>query len=261
MSIITINTPFNIDLEFKAAPFHRRLLAWLIDFIILCAYNYVVCKFLIEPFGLSSDMQNSLFIIFAALPSYLYHLLMEQFMSGRSFGKRAMSMKVISLDGKEPTLGQFLLRWILGLGNFILFALPFIIISAYGFLGIFVAFIFYLPDLLTIAITSKSMRLGDLAAGTVLIDSRHETQIEDTIYLEITEETYTAMFPEVMKLTDRDINGIRNLLDVKKTGKDSEVYIAQIAQRIKEVLQLQTNLTPGDLLRQLLKDYNYLTRK
>jgi len=104
------------------------------------------------------------------------------------------------------------------------------------------------------------MRLGDLAADTVLIDNRRQTHLHDTIYLEIEEDQYTAVFPEVMKLTDRDISGIRNLLSTKRT-KDSEIYMAQIAGRIKEVLNLQTNLVPEDLLRQLLKDYNYLTRK
>lgn len=259
MSIITISTPFNIDLEFKAAPFHRRMFAWLIDFVILCAYNYVVCKFLIEPFDNDTTTLYILFFVFAAIPSYVYHLLLEQFMNGASFGKRAMGMKVISLDANEPTFGQFMLRWVLGLGNFVLFILPYIVL--YAPYAILFPLIFYLPDVLSIALTSRSQRLGDLAAGTVLIDCRSETQIEDTIYLEIEDDKYEAVFPEVMKLTDRDINGIRNLLDVRKAGKDSEAYMAQIAHRIKEVLQLRTNLLPEELLRQLLKDYNHLTRK
>ncbi len=258
MSLITITTPFNIDLEFKAAPFLRRVLAWFIDFVVLCAYNYIVVKFLILPFGLDTKLEYVLFILFASIPSYLYPLLMEQFMNGQSFGKRALGLKVISLNGDEPTLGQFLLRWALGLGNLVLFMMPFVVLESL-FLVVFLL-IFYLPDVLSVAITAKGMRLGDLAADTVLIDNRRQTHLHDTIYLEIEEDQYTAVFPEVMKLTDRDISGIRNLLSTKRT-KDSEIYMAQIAGRIKEVLNLQTNLVPEDLLRQLLKDYNYLTRK
>jgi uncharacterized RDD family membrane protein YckC len=259
MSIITITTPFNIDLEFKAAPFHRRMFAWFIDFVVLCAYNYVVCKFLIDPFDFSENTQFVLFLLFAAIPSYIYPLLMEQFLNGQSFGKRAIGLKVISMDGNEPTLGQYLLRWMLGLGNLVLFMLPYIVLYA-PYMVIF-AMIFYLPDVLAIAVTSKGTRLGDMAAHTVLIDSRRLTQLEDTIYLEIEDAQYQVVFPEVMKLTDRDINGIRNLLDVKKQNKDTYIYMAKIAERIKEVLNLQTSLDPESLMRQLLKDYNHLTRK
>ena len=259
MSIITISTPFNIDLEFRVASFHKRLLAWFIDFMVLCAYNYVVCKFIIFPFGLSENMQYALFILLAAIPSYLYHFLMEQFLNGQSIGKRAMGLKVISQAGDEPTVSQYLLRWVLGIGNAVLFILPFVMIY-YPVVTVFLL-VFYLPDVLAIGLSRKSQRLADMAANTVLIDRKHKTQIEDTIYLEIEEDRYTALFPQVMKLTDRDINGIRNLLDVKKQNRDNDIYMAQIAYRIKEVLKIESDLVPEDFLKQLLKDYNYITRK
>lgn len=259
MSIITITTPFNIDLEFKAAPFHRRMFAWFIDFVVLCAYNYLLYYFLIDSLDVSTEAKYVLATLFTAIPSYLYPLLMEQFLNGQSFGKRAMGLKVISMDGNEPTLGQYLLRWVLGIGNLVLFMLPYALLY-YPFAVVFLL-IFYLPDVLSIAVTSKGTRLGDMAANTVLIDSRRLTQIEDTIYLEIEDTQYKVVFPEVMKLTDRDINGIRNLLDAKNQNKDTYIYMAKIAQRIKEVLNLNTALDPESLMKQLLKDYNHLTRK
>jgi hypothetical protein len=69
------------------------------------------------------------------------------------------------------------------------------------------------------------------------------------------------VFPQVMRLTDRDINGIRNLINSKQTGKDPEMYTAQVAEKIKKVLSLETSLEPHDLLVQLLKDYNYYTAR
>jgi uncharacterized RDD family membrane protein YckC len=259
MSIITINTPFNIDLEFRVASFHKRLFAWFIDFLIICAYNYIICRFVIIPFEFSETLQLVMFFLLAAIPSYLYHFLMEQFLNGQSIGKRSMGLKVISQAGDEPTISQYLLRWVLGLGNAVLFMLPYVLIY-YPPLTVFLL-IFYLPDVLSIGLTKRSQRLADLAAHTVLIDKKHNTHIEDTIYLEISEESYVPVFPDVMRLTDRDINGIRNLLDVKKQNRDNEVYMAQIAYRIKEVLKIESDMVPEDFLRQLLKDYNYITRK
>ena len=64
-----------------------------------------------------------------------------------------------------------------------------------------------------------------------------------------------------MKLTDRDINGIRNLLYMKEGSKDTNMYMGQVVMRIKEVLKIESDLEMRDFLWQLLQDYNFLTRK
>jgi hypothetical protein len=64
-----------------------------------------------------------------------------------------------------------------------------------------------------------------------------------------------------MRLSDKDINGIRNLLDVKRITKEHEAYTQRIAGRITEVLGITATQEPYDFLAQLLRDYNYLTSK
>jgi len=114
---------------------------------------------------------------------------------------------------------------------------------------------------LSAALTKNNQRLGDLVAGTVVIDKNARTALQETIYLEIEDERYVPMHPQVMQLSDRDINGIRNLLDSKGNSKDTEIYIAQVTHRIREVLNIETTLEPRAFLQQLLKDYNYITRQ
>lgn len=266
MSIITISTPFNIDLEFQTASFNKRSFSWFLDIVFICAYNYIIQYFILNPLGYSSKAGVFIFYLFTAIPCFLYNLLFEVFFNGQSPGKKITGIKVISKEGDEATLSQYITRWLLGLGNYIMFILPYVVEYAIANPGyIIVLFIlvlfFYLPDILSVAISNKSQRLGDLAAGTVVIDEHSRMNIQDTIYLDIEDKDYQAQFPEVMKLTDRDINGIRNLLDVKKPDRDSALYIAQIAQRIKDVLQIETELEPKEFLQQLLQDYNILTRK
>ncbi len=65
--------------------------------------------------------------------------------------------------------------------------------------------------------------------------------------------------PQVMRLTDRDINGIRNLLDVQRRNRDNETYMQQVVYKIKNVLNIESDLQGYDFLRQLLYDYNFLT--
>jgi hypothetical protein len=110
-------------------------------------------------------------------------------------------------------------------------------------------------------LNKRGQRIGDTLANTLVIEDRAKADIHKTIYLEIADEDYKPRYPEVMRLTDRDINGIRNLLDVKRITKDHEVYMGRIALRITEVLGITTSQEPYDFLAQLLRDYNYLTSK
>lgn len=266
MSTVTVSTPFNIELEFQTAAFGRRVYAWFLDLVIICAYNYLIQFFVLSPLGYNSKSSVIVFFLFTAIPCFLYNLLFEVFFNGQTPGKRIAGVKVISREGDEATLSQYITRWLLGLGNYIMFILPYLVeytllMPLYIIYLLIILTFFYLPDIISIAVSSKSQRLGDLAAGTVVIDERSKTNIDDTIYLEIEDKNYKASFPQVMRLTDRDINGIRNLLDMKQTDKEAVNYAEQISNRIKEVLSIESDLHPRDFLHQLLQDYNYLTHK
>ncbi|XZF15456.1 RDD family protein [Chitinophagaceae bacterium MMS25-I14] len=266
MSSIVVTTPFNIDLEFRVATFAKRVSATLIDILVISAYSFVLWKFIISPLGLNPESGETTLIILVSVPAFLYHLVCETLLNGQSFGKKALGIKVMDKKGNEPTLSQFLIRWILGFSNYILFVIPYIVYliivsgGAFIFALVFI-FIFYLPDVMSVALTASSQRLGDLAAGTVVIDQKPETGINDMIYLDIEEEDYTPVFPQVMRLSDRDINGIRNLLAMKNAAREVESYMIDVCQRIKKLLVIETDLTSREFLQQLLRDYNYLTRK
>ncbi len=241
MSVITVTTPFNIDLEFRIAAFHKRLLAWMIDIVLVYTYIILMDKYIVDPLSMYESLGSTASILIVSIPAILYHLLCEVFMNGQSIGKKALGIKVLDMNGNEATLSQYLLRW-----SFRLFDMVITLCAG---------------AVLSTALSKHSQRLGDLVAGTVVIDQRARTDIDDTIYLELTDEDYKPVFTEVMNLSDRDINGIRNLLDKKGQSKDTEIYMAQVAQRIRDVLKIETDLTPRELLQQLLRDYNFLTSK
>jgi len=242
MSIVTVSTPFNIDLEFRIAPFHKRLLAWLIDIVIIYAYAYIMYRVVMTARNENSwYVVNVLYILFVVLPFLLYHLLFEVFMNGQSLGKKAMGIKVMDKNGNEPTLGQYLLRWM------------FRLVDMLGTLGSAAA--------LSAALTTYTQRIGDLVAGTIVIDQRYAANFSETIYMPIEDKGYKPLFPQVMNLSDRDINGIRNLLDIKSNSRDIDLYTLQVTDRIKEVLSIETDMDARQFLYRLLQDYNFLTRK
>lgn len=239
MNVITVTTPFNIEIELLAAPYHKRLLAWLIDICIVAFFVFGMVTAV--PSLFIGGFTDGFMVIFVMLPSYLYHLYMEILLKGQSLGKKALGIQVVDKSGREPSLSQYFLRWVLRIVD----------MGITMGVGATVAY----------TMTPYNQRIGDLVAGTIVIDKRTRTHIHDTIYLDIeSNASYTPLFPQVMRLTDKDINGIRNLLDMRYSG-DTEVYMQQVAHRIREFLQIESDMNVRDFLQRLLIDYNYLTQR
>ena len=93
-------------------------------------------------------------------------------------------------------------------------------------------------------------------AHTILIKTKQKTSIDDTIFLHIA-EGYSPSFPQVMRLSDRDVNALKSILDTAKKNNDYD--LAQNAsEKIKRHLNIETSSSPFDFLEILLKDYNFL---
>jgi uncharacterized RDD family membrane protein YckC len=259
MAIITIGTPFNIDLEFRIAGVNKRILAWLIDVVIICIYYYLMLRFIYPLFSVGQGVGTAAILFMIVIPVLTYQLAFEMFLNGQTIGKLCVGIKVIDKEGREPTWGQYLLRWMLCLGNLFIYIVPYLLLVQP--VAIIVFLILYLPDFLSVVISAKSQRLGDFAADTVVIDKNYKANINETIYLEIEDKSYKPIFPQVMRLTDRDINGIRNLIHVKRPNKDTDQYMRQVVDKIKTVLAIETDMDPYIFLQQLLHDYNYYTTK
>lgn len=240
MSTIRIPTSFNIDLEFEIPEFHLRLFAWLIDLVIiviLCLLLHQLLEALVPPStdgpGLDAWAVQQLSLV----PWLLYHLVSELSMNGQSLGKMAMRIRVISMTGGRPTTGQYVIRWLLRLVDFTLT------------LGA--------GALFSVIFTKYSQRLGDLAAGTILISTSSKIALEETIFMEVASD-YVPRFPQVMQLSDRDLNTIRSLLQRAEAGSDFNIA-AVAAEKVKTVLKIQTAMEPFEFLQTLLKDYNHLS--
>ena len=92
MGVIQIATPFNIDLEFEIAEFHKRLFAYLIDFTLLLLYFVSMKYFYYGGFNKVSNevLQNhvGIDILTISMPMLLYSLVTEVMMHGQTIGKK-----------------------------------------------------------------------------------------------------------------------------------------------------------------------------
>lgn len=146
----------------------RRAVAFLLDSVLIfllawaLTFLFAVVGFLripdIEFFGAKSTAAGLLWIvsIFEGGVSMLYFTLFE-WRWGRTPGKLVLSLRVARLDGAPITLFESFLRNLLRL----LWVTPFFLV-------------FIALDAWSLRSTELDQRMGDLAAGTVVLDERAE---------------------------------------------------------------------------------------
>jgi uncharacterized RDD family membrane protein YckC len=250
MLLVKLDTGFNIEVEFALSPFHRRFFAWVIDVTIQGTYLWLGTKILNGLVGFSWDNQIWPVVLFV-LPFIFYHLISEIVMNGQSVGKMAMQIKVMTLQGGQPSLSQYLIRWLFRIVDFPI--LLFLQMSS-GYNNWWMILFVFAGLICTIA-TPKSQRVGDLVAGTILIDLKNRTSWQDTVFTEV-ESTYQPKYPEVMQLSDRDVNTLKNIIETVKKRNDHDLAL-KIAHRIQSKLKIHPDQDSQEFLQTLLKDYNY----
>lgn len=271
MSVIKIPTNFNIDLEFEIPEFYRRLISLLID--VLFEYIYIRIATLIyrgiaDNVGGGVDAGYNLQAIqlLLFLPVLMYHLILEITMNGQSIGKKIMGIRVVNENGGRPSISQYLIRWLLRVSD-VWIALLLIIIASNPDFGrdlettfvILAALAFLITDIALVVTSKKNQRIGDILAKTILIRINPRENIEDTVFINVA-DSYIPSFPQIMQLSDRDINAIKSILETAR--KRGDFHMAEAAaEKIKSHLNIQTTMPAFDFLDVLLKDYNYLSTK
>ncbi|HVM89933.1 MAG TPA: RDD family protein [Puia sp.] len=252
MSLVKLDTGFNIEVDFAITPFHKRLFAWVIDLVVMFAYVWLVQKLLGLLYEDSYLVPNVISIL-AQIPILFYHLIFEVAMNGQSIGKKAMNIQVIAEDGGQPTISQYLIRWMFRSIDF-----PVIVFSAVLTAQLpWWCMIFLFTGIGCVIITQHSQRVGDLVAGTIIIDKKNRTSWQDTVFTEL-ETGYQPKFPQVMHLSDKDVNTLKSIIESVKKNSNYDLSM-RIAERIKSKLNIQSDQDSLDFLETLLKDYNFYT--
>jgi uncharacterized RDD family membrane protein YckC len=251
---VKLDTGFNIEVDFMIAPFIKRFFAWIMDLVIIFAYYVIGNRLMMMIQGPGWEIQIWELVLFG-LPPLFYHLLCETFLNGQSIGKKALNIKVISADGGQPSVSQYLIRWVFRLVDFPIWVFFTI---ANGELPWWCAAFLFGGAACLIA-TPYSQRIGDIVAGTILIDTRTRTSWEHTVFTELT-DNYQPRYPQVMQLSDKDINTLKSIINAVRKKNDYDLSI-RIAARIRSKLQIADDQDSLDFLQTLLRDYNYYSTR
>ncbi|MEN8816782.1 MAG: RDD family protein [Nonlabens sp.] len=238
MSNTAINTAQNVNIEYEFAGVGKRMIAFLLDFVVLAIYIIVMSLTVYKAIGLF-DSNNVLGIKeLSLLPIFCYSLTLHLIFNGRTVGKFIMGIKVVKEDGSPANLSDFLVRWILRLIDIVLF---------FGTVGV-----------VTILFSEKKQRLGDIAAKTIVINTKKSTKISHTI-LEELDPNYQPQFQNAYILSDAVVNEIKDIYRLAGESRDY-MTLRELRNRVEQLLNTQSDLRDGAFIRTVLKDYTYLTQ-
>jgi len=159
-----VEIPGGIQLEAQVVGPIPRAFAFAIDLIIRGVIIIVLWMASI-PLGLGG-MGGGVFLIFLFVIEWLYPVLFEIFARGQTPGKKMFGISVINDDLSPVTLGTSLVRNLLRTVDF----LP----------------LFYLVGVVAMLSNRRFQRLGDMAAGTLVISVREAPKpaaMEDVVPL------------------------------------------------------------------------------
>lgn len=244
MSELSINTTQNVRINFTAASIGQRILAFGTDLLIMIAYVTLVAMFigysgLGDAMGKMDGWSATAIMIILFIPITFYSIFWESLFEGQTLGKRLLKIKVVKIDGYQASFGDYFIRWLFRLVD---------ILASFGTAGF-----------ISIVVTEKSQRLGDIAAGTALISLKNDVSINSTILEDINED-YVPVYPLVIKLSDNDVRIIKDNFQRAKKHNDYEI-IRKLKDKIQTVTGIKNQSgNDVDFIKTVLKDYNYYTQ-
>ncbi len=188
----TVVTPEAVVLDVDLAGLGSRMIAALIDGAIQGAFLFAFTS-IATASGSPGSATPVLFFIALFLVLWAYFPIFETAWGGRTPGKRLQRLRVVRADGQPINLAISLVRNLIRIVDF----LPF----GYG------------VGAITMLISRKSQRLGDLAAGTVVVRDRKRAGAPLAMQMEMG----NAMEVEVSALSHHDYVVAREFLHRRET--------------------------------------------
>jgi uncharacterized RDD family membrane protein YckC len=161
----TIETPEQVGLEYSVAGVGSRFIAALLDSLILGAFFFAELMVVVVIGAASSvtpaasgwaQTAGKWFVAFVVFINFAvvwgYFALFEAYWHGQTPGKRAMKVRVIKDSGRQVTLFEAMARNLVRVVDY----LPSL----------------YLVGVITMLCNKRNQRLGDLAAGTIVVHER-----------------------------------------------------------------------------------------
>ncbi|HEV7656849.1 MAG TPA: RDD family protein [Mycobacteriales bacterium] len=153
-----------VALDLRLAQLPSRLTAAVLDLAVMAAAYGVILVIMFQAglSGADDALLGGVAVSLLVLVFLVYPVAMETLTRGRSLGKMALGLRVVRDDGGPITFRQALVRGLVGL--------------ALERPGIFLGTIGPAVGMVVAMFSSRGKRLGDMAAGTVVLQERVPTR-------------------------------------------------------------------------------------
>lgn len=149
---LAVTTPENVTFHFELAGPGTRAAAWVLDLLVMATMITTVAIVVSLAGAALAALANVIMLVVSFLVLWWYGTLFEWAWRGQSLGKRVLGLRVLQQNGLRITFAQAVIRNLVR----VLDMLPFS----------------YLVGGASLLIDARARRLGDLAAGTIVIQER-----------------------------------------------------------------------------------------
>jgi uncharacterized RDD family membrane protein YckC len=227
-----VATPENVSFSYDVAGIGSRFMAALIDALIyatveiglLVIFSQIVER-IADPF-----LESTIAAVYIGLSFVLYwayYILFELIWGGQSPGKRLIKLRVVRLDGTPASAGQIIIR---NIGRLV---------------DIFPGF--YAVGLLVMFLNDQSRRLGDFAAGTLVVREQARLSLQQIsraaplpLRLSTAASEEAAMLP-VNRLSREQRQLVHEFVSRRETM--NETQRARLALQIGQAIAQQMDTT------------------
>lgn len=154
-TVYSIETPESIDLATQLAGPVPRIFAYFIDLLIKGAIIFVLSIAL----AIMGNAGVGILLIITFLLEWFYPVFFEIYYRGQTPGKKSLKITVVNTDLTPVTWNSSIVRNLLRTADF----LP----------------TFYVTGIISMTLSSRFQRLGDIAAGTIVVYRDSETKKTD----------------------------------------------------------------------------------
>ena len=263
-----VETPEHVDVHFELAGVGSRMAAALLDLFLLWVSMIgllIIYSWLDFLRGLAGGWATALVVLLLFLLFWGYFTLFEAVNTGRTPGKQALGIRVVMDTGRPVTAGAAVVRNLVRL------------------LDCYFPFLPFVPALVMMFVNRSNKRLGDMAAGTIVVRDRptawslgartaSEPEVIETGPPELSEEEFrlldrflgrlNELAPDVEVRIGRDL-ARRFESRIPRRTDDINAYLVEVftAEQTKRRSRFGTRAQTGAIGRTTITGERFLARK
>ena len=197
-TVALVETPEGTDLHADLAGLVPRALAYTVDLLIRIGIMFALGILLL----FFEEVGVGIYLIAFFVLEWWYPVLFEVYRNGQTWGKKAFNIKVVNDDLTPVSLGPSLIRNLLR--------------------GADIFPVLYAVGSISVLLTGRFQRLGDLAAGTIVVYCEPEQYDSSTL------DQVEAVVPVHAMSEDQQVAFINFALNKGRLSQDRQEEIAEI---------------------------------